>query len=404
MDYDVVVIGAGVAGLTQTLALAQAGFKVAVVEQGACPKAWHHGDPWDNRVVALSRASQDYLATLGVWSELMERRIAPYNQMHLSYAGFPERTLKLTAAAVAEPDLGHVVEQHVLRDALLRQCESLDACAWFWGQSVQEFNLSDTVSSLRLSSGVELRAALIIAADGAKSPAKHLLGEAELSWSYQARAIVTTLQSTLPHRQTARQWFLSTGTLALLPLSDPQLCSLVWSVPPQNATDLERLSDSSFCRALARNTDQVLGDFKLLTPRLSFPLQSLINHHFASAGLAFIADAAHVVHPLAGQGLNLGLEDVRALTTILVKAKALGRPLGHMAILKPYARARRAAALQTATLMTFLEKAGRWSGRNADLCSRILNSASSLTSHLCGGSARLPLHLVTSFALHSLTK
>lgn len=393
---DAIIIGAGVSGLSQALALSQAGLRVAVIDHGPKPSPWQAVEPWDNRVFALTRASQQALQAWQVWPELELRRLARYEHMHLAWLGHADRLLRLSASMVAEADLGHVVEQRVLRDALLTACDQQEHCHFYWGQSWQDWQASQHGVSLTVSSGQRLQAALIIVADGAQSRVKQQLGLPVLAWSEQAHAIVATLQCEVPHQKTARQWFLDGGTLALLPLAESRLCSLVWSLPSHRVEAMLALSDIGFARALHRHTDGVCGQLMPITPRMSFPLHSIVNDDFALPGVAFIADAAHVIHPLAGQGLNLGLADTVCLTSVLVQAKRLQRPLGHMAVLKPYARARRSAALQAVTLMTLLEKGGRFSANHASVFSRF----ASMDNLAC---TLLKFFSVT-FALHSLTK
>jgi 2-octaprenylphenol hydroxylase len=394
--FDVLIIGAGVAGLTQALALAQAGFRVAVIDHGQRPSPFRAEDLWDNRVFALTRQSQQLLTSLGVWQELLDRRLTYYDQMRLAWLGCADRPLCLSASDAAEPDLGHVVEQSVMRDALLSLCEATEYCVFYWGQAWSSLQLATEVSSVELTSGQRVQAALVVAADGAHSPVRAYLKANAVSWSNDTHAIVTTIKCEQPHQHIARQWFLNTGTLALLPLAEANVSSLVWSLPSGLANEQLCLSDLAFCRSLVKHTDHTVGQLSVLTSRLSFPLQSSYNQDFAQTGLAFIADAAHVIHPLAGQGLNLGLADVALLTQVLSKARALGRPIGHASILKPYARARKVAAQQTIALMTLLEKGGQFSANYAHFFSRCLTKPTKMASLL--------KVFTTTFALHSLNK
>lgn len=393
LHHDVVIIGAGVAGLSQALALVQAGFCVAVLDQGQRPSLWQADAPWDNRVFALTRTSQYFLEDLHLWGALHERRMARYQAMHLAWQHQAPAVLSATQAAQA--DLGHIVEQSVLRDALLEALEQSPACHFYWQQTWQTLTVSDQGSTVRLPTGQTLSAALLIAADGAQSAVRQFFAMPQVTWSHHAKAIVTTLRSDQPHQGTARQWFLPTGTLALLPLSDAQVCSLVWSLPVDLATEYQALSDIAFARLLSQHTDGCLGHLQPLTARQSFPLRAAINESFIQPGLAYVADAAHVIHPLAGQGLNLGLVDVQHLTETLVKAKSLQRPLGHEAVLKPYARARRAAAWQMASLMTVFDRGGQSSAGYAKLTAKVM-------ALLCQCSVWQVL--ITTFALHALTE
>ena len=370
-QWDVIIIGAGIAGLTQALSLSQQGFSVVVVDQGKEPLPWCVTESWDNRVFALTHQSQRLLEHLDVWSGVIERRVRPFDRMQLWWPGHLPQAKILSAVDAAQADLGAIVEQRVLRDALWHKVKNL--ATFHWSTSWQDLSASAEGASLNLSSGQYLHGALLIAADGAASPVRHYLGMPALSWSYEAKALVATIHSELPHQNMARQVFHREGTLALLPLSDPHLSSLVWSVPLERAEALLRLSDTAFAKALALAVDQQLGVLSLVTERMSFALQALCAEHFAEQSLVFIADAAHVLHPLAGQGLNLGLSDVACLTEVLVKAKALNRPLGHHSVLKPYARGRKVAAKHMILLMSALEKGGRFSAKYPNIMSKLIN-------------------------------
>ena len=394
MKYDVLIIGAGIAGLAQALALTRLGFRVAVVDHGVAPITWHQTDPWDSRVVALTRASQRLFEQFNVWSAIVERRCQPFEQMQLWWPGQLEQAVYLSAEEAAEADLGIIVEQSVVRDALWSSLKEYVDC--YWEQTWQALIVSTPVSALTLSSGLVLQADLIIAADGAASPVRQYLAMGDVSWSYQARAVVATLRSEQPHQAIARQVFHPEGTLALLPLSDPHVCSLVWSVPPEKADTLLKFSKDAFCRSLSMAIDQSLGQLTLVTQPLSFPLQALCSQQFVLTGVAFIADAAHVLHPLAGQGLNLGLADVACLTEVLTTARKQQRPIGHLAVLTPYGRKRKVAAEQMILLMSALEKSGRFSAKYPQVGTRLMN--------LSLKRSRLLKTLTTTFALHALNQ
>ncbi len=391
--YDVIIIGAGIAGLSQALALTQVGFSVALVDHCQAPSAWQTAAAWDNRVFALTPASATLYHDLNVWPLLLKRRITQYQHMHLWWPGFIDRALVLNATDAAVSELGHIVEQNVLRDALWQQLSHTPLSA-YWGQAWQALTHTDAGSTLRLADGQVLQAALIIAADGAHSAVRNYVANTELAFSHQACAMVATLNSEQRHQSIARQVFHTTGTLALLPLANPHVSSLVWSVPVAKAEALQRLSGSAFAKSVSLAVDHVLGELSLESKPQCFPLQALCADTFVMPGLAFIADAAHVIHPLAGLGLNLGLADVACLTGQLLKAKRLKRPLGHLSTLKPYGRRRKVAAMHMITLMCLLEKSGRLSAKCPNILSNLVNS--------CLGTKNLFKTSMTTIALRAL--
>jgi 2-octaprenylphenol hydroxylase len=242
------------------------------------------------------------------------------------------------AADVGEPNLGYIVENRWL------QWQLFDAAAKsgiaIFRQSVTTLELSDADAVVGLSEGRRLSAALVIAADGADSPLRGLAGIETKGWGYAQEALVTHIETELPHRDTARQRFLETGPIALLPLADGR-SSIVWSTTPEQAQAMREVDADDFARAVERATDHVLGAVKAAAPRASFPLRLLHAKHYTRPRFALIGDAAHAVHPLAGLGVNLGFLDAAALVECLVDARAAGAELGDLKTLRRYERWRK---------------------------------------------------------------
>ena len=366
---DVLVVGGGPVGACMAALLARgvgqgasAPFRVAVLEPHR-PQMPAPGSPLDPRVVAVSRSSERILQGAGAWGRVCgeragdrgsdvrtdddrtvgdrgELRLSPYERMriwHESVAPTSSGALVFDAADVGEPNLGYIVENRLLQAALL------DAFAEAGG----EIELAQLVS-LRVgaegvtveTTGKPLMARLVIGADGAQSAVRDAVGLTAEHSDYHQTAIVATVATEHSHEKTAWQRFMRDGTLAFLPLADGS-SSIVWSADNTLAQDLLKASSSEFEMALHRASDGALGATRLASERASFPLRRLAAHHYAAQRVALIGDAAHVVHPLAGQGVNLGLLDAAALTQLLLEARQEREDPGALRALRQYERWRK---------------------------------------------------------------
>ncbi|MBV8063299.1 MAG: UbiH/UbiF/VisC/COQ6 family ubiquinone biosynthesis hydroxylase [Nevskia sp.] len=352
-SFDIVVVGGGPVGAAAALALQQRGFSIALVERAAAPPPY---DPagYDLRVYAIAPHSARLLERLGVWRSIRERRISPYCAMRVWERG-PEHALAFDGAGNGLAELGWIVEHGLVVDALWRQ---LGAVRCYERAQVQSAQFGAAGSSLQLADGRELRARLIVAADGADSQLRGLAGIDTVSWPYAQRAIVCHVQTSRPHRQTAWQRFLGSGPLAFLPLADGR-CSIVWSADEALAQALLKLDDAAFLARLNEASEQALGKVLETTPRICFPLRLLHAQAYAREGLVLIGDAAHAIHPLAGQGVNLGFADVEQLAAELAQAREAGRDWAALRALQRYARARKAANLEMLAVTDGLYRAFR---------------------------------------------
>jgi ubiquinone biosynthesis UbiH/UbiF/VisC/COQ6 family hydroxylase len=224
--------------------------------------------------------------------------------------------------------------------------------------AIESARFAESAAALQLADGRELRARLVVAADGADSQLRGLAGIDTLGWAYAQRAIVCHVHTQLPHRATAWQRFLASGPLAFLPLADGR-CSIVWSAEEPLALELLALDDAAFLERLGAASEHVLGELLQTTSRVSFPLRLLHAQDYARPGLVLVGDAAHVVHPLAGQGVNLGFADVQQLASTLAAARGAGRDWSGLRVLQSYARARKAANLEMLALTEGLYRAFR---------------------------------------------
>lgn len=340
--HDVIVIGGGVAGAAAALACARAGLDVALVERGPAPAAPADTDP---RVYAISPGSQRFLAQLGAWDRVEAKRAGPYARMQV-WQDDPARALEFDAAELGAPLLGHIVEESALRQALWSRLGSVRVHA---GATVERIELGGARPRVVLADGTPLEAEVLVAAEGADSRLRAEAGFESGGWDYRQRALVCHLETAIPHRGTAFQRFLPDGPLAFLPLADGR-CSIVWSTASAQADELLTLDPAAFARRLEEASQGVLGAIGPMTARRAFPLRLQHAREYAREGVALLGDSAHVIHPLAGQGVNLGLADAEALAETLAGAKKSRRPLGRLRILKTYERRRLAANLEMLAL------------------------------------------------------
>jgi len=364
-DFDVVIVGAGVVGsVMASLLLARkqsSPGRVAIVADriAAAPGAPGTGAAlaadWDLRVFALSRASQRLLQMCGAWQGLPPQRVFAYERMCVwDESGTPQGpgSLSFDCAEIGEANLGHIVDGRELQESCLRAAAA--AGAVFIEAEVREIALSDGDARLHLADGRELRAALLIAADGAESKTRGRIGIDVASHAYHQDALVAHVRSEKPHRNTAWQRFLSTGPLAFLPLPDGR-SSIVWSVARAEAARLRILDAVAFGEALRAASGDVLGELALTTPLAGFALKLQYAVDYARPRAALLGDAAHAVHPLAGQGLNLGLLDCASLAEVLDSAGGAAQ-LGEYRLLRRYERWRKSENLLAATAFDGLER------------------------------------------------
>ncbi len=357
-SIDVVVVGAGVVGTVAAALLigrkvVQPG-RIAVVA-GRLPAPAVPGADWDLRVFALSRASQRILQHCGVWERLPPERICAYERMCVwDQSGTVQGrgSLSFDCAEIGEADLGAIVEGRALQSQCLQGARTAGAILIESG--VESVAAAEAGLAVRLTDGRELRSPLVLAADGVESRTRELLGIESAGHSYHQDALVAHVRTELPHRRTAWQRFLCTGPLAFLPLPDGR-SSIVWSTGKADAARLAALDAGAFGAELTEASAGVLGRCELTTPIARFPLRLQYASRYVLAHAALLGDAAHAVHPLAGQGLNLGLLDCATLADVLGAAPDPGS-LGDLRLLRRYERWRRSENLLAAAAMDSLER------------------------------------------------
>ena len=339
---DLVIVGAGMVGSALALALADSGLSVVLLDRGPLtPGAVESDLPFEPRVSALSLASQRILQRLGAWDGILARRVSSYQAMHV-WDGSGTGAVHFDAASVHAEVLGHIVENRVVQDALLERLAEANVLLLPEAR-LELLRRSGDQWLVQLAGDRQIRAPLVVAADGATSAVRRLAGLETREWDYLHHAIVTSVRCAESHQRTAWQRFTDDGPLAFLPLDrggDTRWCSIVWSCTPKQGERLMALDDAAFCQALGEAFEQRLGKVECSDTRLCIPLRQRHAKRYVEPGLALIGDAAHVIHPLAGQGVNLGFLDAAVLAEELCHAQARGESIAEQRVLERYERRR----------------------------------------------------------------
>lgn len=344
LDFDVIIIGGGMVGLATACGLADHHLNVALIEPRLLSDAPLPDSP-TLRASAINSASQRYFQQLGIWDALQDTtRVLQFNSIHVwENNGFAK--LNAQAADYHYDHLGFIIENQVMQRALLDKARTLANITIFDGVSAADIAQNDTFAKVTLSDDRALSAALIVGADGAHSWVRQHLQLPVIQKKYRHHALITTVETEKPHQACAQQLFYPDGIVAFLPLWRPNLSCLVWSVSPEKAEQLKNCDKSVFDQELSAITQYHLGLCKVINERQVFPLTARYTRHFVQHRLALIGDAAHTIHPLAGQGVNLGFQDSQKLVDTIVRAKQQQRDIGLRPSLKPFERQQQQNAL-----------------------------------------------------------
>lgn len=382
-QYDILIVGGGMVGSALACCIAKTelgrALRIAVIEAQAMDllnEPLFSGTIFDSRVSAISLASQQLLESIGAWPAQSERqqqqpelqqqeqqaqhqqlRVCPYREMKV-WDAEGTGAIEFSAAEIGQPCLGHIVENSAITQALRQALAQHANIALIYPHKVVSMGLHEELQQQKiiLEDGQELTAPLVVAADGALSMIRDLAGFDMREWDYHHSAIVATVKTELPHQFTAWQRFMPEGPVAFLPLltaedGDDHYCSIVWSAQTHYAENLMSFSDEVFAAALGAAFELRLGKIINVSKRFSFPLRQRHAKTYFKPGVTLIGDAAHTIHPLAGQGVNLGFADVDALAAEIQRALQRKIPLGHESILMRYQRQRMGKNLATMGVM-----------------------------------------------------
>lgn len=338
MNFDVVIVGGGLVGASLALALTDSGLKIALVESRP-PTPLPVDDSWDSRVYAISPGSAKFLQAFGVWQALKEDRITPVYKMAV-FGDDSAARLDFSAYDIGLTELAFIVENRQLQtavwNALKRQKKHVKI---FCPAECASITWNESHADLHLADGNVLQAALIVGADGLNSWVREQAEIGVVRHSYQQIGVVANFNAEQSHRNVAHQWFRRDGVLALLPLPEMRV-SMVWSANEERARALLDLSETELCQQVTQASCRALGELRLITRPAAFPLNFVHVKKLVQPRLALIGDAAHGIHPLAGQGVNLGLRDARELAATMI-ARGLEPDCGDYLLLRRYERARK---------------------------------------------------------------
>lgn len=339
--YDIIIVGGGMVGATLACGLAQEAeqLSIAVIDANAPNLNWDK-DSYDMRVSAVTRASQNIFKNVGAWDNIVEQRVSPYQDMFV-WDATGNGELHFDSADMGETDLGHIIENRVIVKALHQRMDELQQIDLLCPAQIESIAFSEDKTELMLKDKTRLSAKLVVGADGTRSWIRQQADIAVKGWDFDQAALVTTVKTEKYHQDTAWQRFLPTGPLAFLPLTDGY-SSIVWSTSPDEAKRLTGIDKGNFANELEQAFESKLGKIESVAGRAVFPLRLFETLNYVKARLALVGDAAHTIHPLAGQGVNLGLADVASLIDVIVDALNEKKDIGELKVLRRYERWRRA--------------------------------------------------------------
>lgn len=335
-NYEIVIVGAALVGASAAVALAKQGFKVALVDKKSPTSQADNHDAWDSRIYAISPGNADWLKALGVWQRINTERLTPIERMQI-WGDASDSPLVFNAEDAFANNLGYILENSALQQALWDELQTLDVDVLIGAEAVS-VELNDQYATLQLADGSKLSAKLMVAADGGNSWVRAQADLSQQKTIYEHVGVVANFEVEFPHQNIARQWFVEDGILAWLPLAGNRI-SMVFST--KHSQDLMAMSNEALADFVAQVGGNVLGKMRCITPAAAFPLVKQNASALISRRLALVGDAAHQVHPMAGQGVNLGFRDVVELVQVLVERYSLV-DIGDHFVLRRYERARKA--------------------------------------------------------------
>jgi ubiquinone biosynthesis UbiH/UbiF/VisC/COQ6 family hydroxylase len=336
MEFDVVIIGGGLVGASLAAALKPSGLNLALVEGQSLLTSLPEAAEWDSRIYAVTPGNAEFLRDCGAWQKLDMGRVQQVEEMRVF--GDSGAELDFSAYQLGAAELTFILESRLLQQALWDGLKQQDNLTLLNPARCAELTWHADAAHLKLQDGREIKAKLIVGADGRDSWVRHQAAMPEVPTPYHQHGVVANFSSEKAHHGIAYQWFLPDGILALLPLPGKRV-SIVWSVGPERAAELLAIPHEELCAQVAAASQHQLGELQVITPPSSFALRVLNLAHIAKPRLALVGDAAHNVHPLAGQGVNLGFRDARELAEVLLQRGAMD--CGDYRLLSRYERSRR---------------------------------------------------------------
>jgi len=345
-QFDVVIVGGGMVGAAVACCLGDSNLKVAVIE-AQTPEPFSADQPHDLRVSALSIASKNIMQSVGAWQGVIERRCCPFRRMRVwETAG----DTTFNSDDIRYPELGYIVENRVTQLAFLDQLPNFSNIELLMPQTISKIHYDGSSGEVTLADGRILQAKLLVAADGGASRVRQTVGLGVTGWDYNQHALVIYIETGYPQQDITWQRFVSTGPQAFLPLTGNH-GSIVWYQSPDEVRRLQALPFDQLKQELVAAFPDCLGEVKQILGVASFPLKRQHAQHYVKPGVALVGDAAHMINPLAGQGVNIGLLDAAALAEVVLEAHAKGKQIGDLAVLQRFESMRRHENLKMMTVM-----------------------------------------------------
>ena len=336
-DADVIIVGGGISGSTLASLLARQNIKCLILEERPGQNTLERDDP---RTLAITRASENILRAANAWQLIPRDRIGLFRSMFV-WEETGKGDIEFNSADLCESTLGYIIEQNVLECVLAKANTELPCITRIQPASVKLINLLQDRVCVELTDGKQLSAKLLVAADGAKSTIRGMAGITYPVHDYHQQAVACIVETEKEHGSVARQIFLASGPLAFLPMANPHYCGVVWSTSPAHASRLLAMNTETFNDSLAEAFSFTLGRVISSKQRTGFPLQHAQAERYCLPRFALLGDAAHTVHPLAGQGANLGLLDAATLAEVILDAANYRKDIGAYSVLRRYERWRR---------------------------------------------------------------
>lgn len=340
-QYDIIIVGAGMVGLTLANLLKDSKLSIAMIDTGE-PQLIEHlaVDEHDLRVSAITSASQQVFERCGAWNAMHHLRVTPYEDMQV-WDATGSGEIHFDAASLGAATLGHIIENRVIVAGLYQALQHRDNIDWFCNSICEQLSHDSRTVTVTLDSMQTLEAKLLVGADGGNSWVRRQYHIETTGWTYAQSGVVCTVKTEHGHHHTAWQRFMPTGPLAFLPLNG-DYSSIVWSLTTEEAERIKQLDDDAFLGELnAAIGDTPMGQVTIASKRAAFPLRLSHTHDYTAERMALIGDAAHTIHPLAGQGVNLGIMDADVLSQVILKAVKQRRDVGHSYTLRKFERQRK---------------------------------------------------------------